>query len=115
MSEESTTPDEIEAEERDDLAQIVTRISDLPNALGLAGRLSSGVLEDAAALDVRTLHLVRIAALAATGAPKMAWEINLELMQDEVSAEEVDAALAAVAPIIGTSRYLDAVTTLVQD
>lgn len=115
MSDESTTAAGTGEEERADLQQIVSQIGNLPNALGLAGRLSSGVIDDAAALDMRTLHLVRVAALAATGAPKASWEINLELMEDEVSVDDIEAVLAAVAPIIGTSRYLEAVSTLVTD
>jgi hypothetical protein len=53
--------------------------------------------------------------MAAVGMPKIGWEVNLELMDAEVSADEVDAVLAAIAPIIGTARYLEAVTTLVAD
>jgi len=64
---------------------------------------------------VRTVHLVRVAAMAATGMPAMGWEVNIELMEGEVSADDVDAVLAAIAPIIGTARYLDAVTTLTAD
>lgn len=107
--------DHTEAEDRAEIEEIRSRLADLPNALGLAARLNGGVVEDAAALDVRTLHLVRVAAMAAVGMPKLGWEVNIELMQDEVSADEVDATLAAIAPIIGTARYLEAVGTLVAD
>ena len=53
--------------------------------------------------------------MAAAGMPKMGWEVNLELMDGDVSVDDIDAVLAAIAPIIGTARYLDAVTTLVAD
>lgn len=115
MSDESIEEAAADAEERAEIEDIRARIGNLPNALGLAARLNSGVLEDSAALDVRTVHLVRVAAMAATGMPRMGWEVNIELMEDEVSADEVDAVLAAIAPIIGTSRYLEAVTTLTAD
>lgn len=107
--------DDIEAAERAEIEDIRSRIADLPNALGLAARLNSGVVDAGAALDVRTMHLVRVAAMAATGMPKMGWEVNLELMEDEVGVDDVDAVLAVIAPIIGTARYLQAVTTLVTD
>jgi len=45
----------------------------------------------------------------------MGWEVNLELMEDEVGVDDIEAVLAVIAPIIGTSRYLQAVTTLVTD
>ncbi len=109
------TPEDIDAAERSEVEEIRRRIADLPNALGLAARLNSGVLEAGAALDMRTTHLVRVAAMAATGMPVMGWEVNLELMEDEVGVDDIEAVLAVIAPIIGTSRYLQAVTTLVTD
>lgn len=115
MSDESSTPEEVEAVERAEIEEIRSRLANLPNALGVAAKLNSNVIEDAAALDLKTLHLVRVAAMAAVGMPKMGWEVNLELMDDEVTADDVDAVLAAIAPIIGTARYLEAVSTLVAD
>jgi len=109
------TPEDIDAAERAEAEEIRSRIADLPNALGLAARLNSGVVDAGAALDMRTIHLVRVAAMAATGMPKMGWEVNLELMEDEVGVDDIEAVLAVIAPIIGTSRYLQAVTTLVTD
>ncbi|MBS1838778.1 MAG: hypothetical protein JST64_13880 [Actinobacteria bacterium] len=102
-------------EERAEIEEIRSRLASLPNALGLAARLNGGVLDDAAGLDVRTLHLVRVAAMAAAGMPKLGWEVNVELMEGEVSADDIEATLAAVAPIIGTARYLEAVSTLLAD
>ncbi len=115
MSDETSSQEEVEAAERADIEAIRERLAGMPNALGVAAKLNGNVVEDAAALDLRTLHLVRVAAMAATGMPKMGWEVNLELMEDEVSVDDIDAVLAAIAPIIGTARYLDAVTTLVAD
>lgn len=104
-----------EAAERADIEEIRSRLANLPNALGLAARLNSGVMDDAAALDVRTLQLVRVAAMAAVGMPKLGWDVNIELMEGEVSADELEATLVAIAPIIGTARYLEAVGTLLED
>lgn len=105
----------VDAAERAETEEIRSRIASLPNAMGVAARLNGGVLEAAAALDMRTVHLVRVAAMAASGMPKMGWEVNLELMEDEVSVDDIDAVLAAIAPIIGTARYLEAVDTLLSD
>lgn len=115
VTDDNTDTAAAEADERAEIEDIRARIGNLPNALGLAARLNSGVIEDSAALDMRTVHLVRVAAMAATGMPRMGWEVNIELMEDDVSADDVDAVLAAIAPIIGTARYLDAITTLTAD
>lgn len=118
MSDQST-PDqsdaELEAAERADIEQIRERLANLPNALGVAAQLNSRVLDEAAALELRTLHLVRVAAMAACGMPKLGWDVNLELMDGEVTVDDIEAVLVAIAPIIGTARYLDAVSTLLAD
>lgn len=104
--------DETEDQGRIDLEMVRARLADLPNALGLAAQLSEGVAERSG-LDLRTLHLVRAAALAATNAPAASWEINLELMDEHVSVDDLEGMFAAIAPIIGTSRYLTAVANIV--
>jgi alkylhydroperoxidase/carboxymuconolactone decarboxylase family protein YurZ len=114
VSDDSTSAD-LEAAERAEIEEVPARLAVRSDALGLAARLNEHVADAASALDLRTLHLVRVAAMAAVGMPKIGWEVNLELMDAEVSADEVDAVLAAIAPIIGTARYLEAVTTLVAD
>ncbi len=103
-----------EAEQRAEISEIRARLAQLPNALGVAAQLNAGVVEGSG-LDLRTLGLVRFAAMAAAGMPKLGWEVNLELMEDEVTADELEGVLVAIAPIIGTARYLEAVATLVQD
>jgi len=103
-----------EASARADLDAIREQLAGLPNALGLAAQLNEGALERSG-LDLRTLHLVRAAALAASGAPPMAWRVNMELMDGHVSADDLEGVLAAIAPIIGTARYLDAVTAILDD
>lgn len=115
MEDQDPTGEPTEASERDAVERIRSELADLPNALGLAARLNSGVVDAAGALDLRTMHLVRVAAMAASGMPAMGWQVNLELMEAEVSADDVEATLAAIAPIIGTARYLEAVTTLLSD
>ncbi len=97
--------------DREELDEMRARLADLPNALGLAAQMSEGLVERSG-LDLRTLHLVRIAALAATGAPAVSWQVNLELMDEHVSVDDIDGVLTAIAPIIGTSRYLEAVSTI---
>ncbi|HPU40628.1 MAG TPA: hypothetical protein PLS63_13740 [Microthrixaceae bacterium] len=115
MSDQSNQPEMTAEEERAAVGSIVARIADLPNALGVAAKLNANVIDDGAALDMRTLHLVRVAAMAASGMPQTGWEVNLELMEGDVSVDEIDAVLAVIAPIIGTARYLEAVSVLTGD
>ncbi len=61
-------------------------------------------------LDDRTFVMVRIAALAATGANPASWLFNLEAAADSgVSIEDVQSVLVAVMPIIGTPRTVAAI------
>lgn len=102
-----------DTEARAELDELRRRLADQPNALALAAQLNERATD--LPLDLRTLHLVRAAALAASGAPPIAWRVNLELMDGEVTPDDLEAVLAAVAPIIGTARYLEAVTHIVAD
>jgi 4-carboxymuconolactone decarboxylase len=61
-------------------------------------------------LDDRTFVMVRIAALAATGANPASWLFNLEAAADSgVSIEDVQSVLVAVMPVIGTPRTVAAI------
>ncbi len=115
MSDQSNSEEITAEEERAAIDSIVARIAGLPNALGVAAKLNAHVIEDGAALDMRTLHLVRVAAMAASGMPQSGWQVNLELMEGDVTVDDIDAVLAVIAPIIGTARYLDAVSVLTAD
>lgn len=111
------TPVDDSAEERDqeiraDLEAVREVLAGRHDALALAARLSEGVLEESG-LDLRTFHLVRLAALAASGAPAPAWEANFELAEGQVTVEEIEGVLRAIVPIIGTARYLDAVQGII--
>ena len=60
---------------------------------------------DASSLDVASLMLVRIAALAAVDAPPSSYLVNLGAAADlDIDADQVTGVLAAIAPIIGTAR-----------
>jgi 4-carboxymuconolactone decarboxylase len=68
---------------------------------------------DATNLDERTLMLVRIAALVAVDAPPVSYAMNLEAAgQVDVDAEQVRGVLAAIAPIVGTTRVVSATTSV---
>jgi alkylhydroperoxidase/carboxymuconolactone decarboxylase family protein YurZ len=55
-------------------------------------------------LSPRELMLARLAALAASGAPPVSYIANTEMAKDAgVNADDVEAVLIAVAPIIGTA------------
>ena len=60
-------------------------------------------------LDDRTFFLVRIAALAGTGAPPSSWLVNLAAAADRgLTKEGVQDVLVAIAPVIGTARTVAA-------
>jgi 4-carboxymuconolactone decarboxylase len=68
---------------------------------------------DATNLDERTLMLVRIAALVAVDAPPVSYAMNLEAAgQVGVEAEQVRGVLAAIAPIVGTTRVVSATSSV---
>jgi 4-carboxymuconolactone decarboxylase len=68
---------------------------------------------DATNLDERTLMLVRIAALVAVDAPPVSYAMNLEAAgQVDVDAEQVRGVLAAIAPIVGTTRVVSATSSV---
>jgi len=68
----------------------------------------------ASSLDLETLVLVRIAALAAVDAPAMSYLLNLEAASEVgVEAEQVRGVLAAIAPIVGTARVVSATSKIV--
>lgn len=68
----------------------------------------------ASSLDVQTLALVRIAALAAVDAPPVSYLLNLAAASDVgIDPEEVRGVLIAIAPIVGTARVASATGKIV--
>ena len=68
----------------------------------------------ASSLDLETLMLVRIAALAAVDAPPASYLLNLEAAGEVgLDAEQVRGVLAAIAPIVGTARVASATGKIV--
>ena len=68
----------------------------------------------ASSLDVQTLALVRIAALAAVDAPPVSYLLNLAAASDlGIDPEEVRGVLIAIAPIVGTARVASATGKIV--
>jgi alkylhydroperoxidase/carboxymuconolactone decarboxylase family protein YurZ len=66
-------------------------------------------------LDAETLMLVRIAALVAVDAPAASYLLNLGAAGDAgVDEDQVTGVLAAIAPIVGTSRIMAAATHMMQ-
>ena len=69
----------------------------------------------ASSLDLETLALVRIAALAAVDAPAVSYLLNLEAAsQVGIDGEQVRGVLAAIAPIVGTARVASATGNIVE-
>jgi hypothetical protein len=76
--------------------------------LDLLASMTAGSLE-ASTLDADTLMLVRIAALVAVDAPPASYLFNLGAAADlDLDVDAVRGVLAAVAPIVGTTRVVSA-------
>jgi len=77
--------------------------SDTP-VLDLLARMTADSL-DTSSLDAQSIALVRLAALVASGAPAASYALNLAVDAEiGLDAEAVRGVLAAIAPIVGTSR-----------
>ena len=71
-------------------------------------KMNEGVL-DRSGLDAETFMLVRIAALASTGAPPASYLLNLEAAAEVgLTVEQVQGVLIAVAPVVGSARVASA-------
>jgi 4-carboxymuconolactone decarboxylase len=65
-------------------------------------------------LDVQSIALVRLAALVASDAPAVSYALNLAIAYEVgLDAEAVRGVLAAIAPIVGTSRVAAATSRIV--
>jgi hypothetical protein len=82
--------------------------------IGLAAKLNEGIFE-ASRLDTRTFFLVRAAAMAAMGSGPTAWAVNTELMDSDVSVEDLLGVLVAISPIVGTARTVLAAENIAAD
>ncbi len=68
---------------------------------------------EASSLDSETLMLVRIAALVAVDAPPASYLLNLGAANElEIDAAKVQGVIAAVAPIVGTTRVVSALSKI---
>jgi alkylhydroperoxidase/carboxymuconolactone decarboxylase family protein YurZ len=77
-------------------------------------QMNEGVLERSG-LDPETFMLVRIAALAATGAPPASYLLNLEAAAEVgLSVEQVQGVLIGIAPVVGGARVASAGTSIAQ-
>jgi 4-carboxymuconolactone decarboxylase len=71
-------------------------------------QMNEGVVERSG-LDEETFMLVRIAALAASGAPPASYLVNLEAASElELTLEQVQGVLIAIAPVVGSARVASA-------
>jgi alkylhydroperoxidase/carboxymuconolactone decarboxylase family protein YurZ len=71
-------------------------------------RMNEGVLERSG-LDEETFMLVRIAALASSGAPPASYLVNLGAASElGLSLEQVQGVLIAIAPVVGSARVAGA-------
>jgi 4-carboxymuconolactone decarboxylase len=87
--------------------------SDTP-VLDLLAKMTADSLE-ATTLDDQTTMVVRIAALVAIDAPPASYLLNMGVAGESgVDSEQVQGVLAAVAPIVGTSRVVSAAGKMVK-
>lgn len=88
--------------------------SDDTPILDLLAKMTADSLE-ATELDGRTLMLVRIAALVSVDAPPASYLMNLGVAGESgVDADQVQSVLAAVAPIVGTTRVISAAGKMIR-
>jgi hypothetical protein len=86
--------------------------SDTP-VLDLLERMTIDSLETST-LDAQSIALVRLAALVASGAPAASYALNLAAAGEVgLGAEDVRGVLAAIAPVVGTTRIVDATGRIV--
>ena len=91
---------------------VIERLGANDDAVGFVARMNDGVFE-AASLDARTFLLVRLAALAATGGGDTTWKLTTELLDAfDVDPKDALRTLVAIAPIIGTGRFMAAMEAL---
>jgi len=91
----------------------MTETTETP-VLDLLASMTADSLE-ASDLDARTLMLVRIGALVAVDAPPISYLMNLEAAEDlDITVEELQGVLAAIAPIVGTAKVASATGKIVR-
>ncbi|MBS1869152.1 MAG: carboxymuconolactone decarboxylase family protein [Actinobacteria bacterium] len=77
-------------------------------------QMNEGSLERSG-LDPERFMLVRIAALAATGAPPASYLLNLEMASElGLTLEQVQGVLIGIAPVIGSARVAAAGSAIFQ-
>lgn len=82
--------------------------------LDLLGRMTADSMETST-LDPETLMLVRLAALVAVDAPPASYLVNVGAAGDVgVTSDQITGVLAAVAPIVGTTRVVSAAGSMVK-
>ena len=87
--------------------------SDSPILDLLAGMNLAGI--EASSLDAETLMLVRLAALVCVDAPPVSYMLNMRMAgETEVSPEDIQGMLAAIAPIVGSARVASAAGKMVR-
>jgi 4-carboxymuconolactone decarboxylase len=90
-----------------DLSPTDTPVLDLLERMTVDSVATSG-------LDVQSIALVRLAALVASDAPALSYALNLAVDAEVgLTADDVRGVLAAIAPIVGTSRVAAATGRIV--
>jgi hypothetical protein len=105
MSESAPNDDDVNA---GDVEAFRRALQEQGGALAMAAKLNEGIFE-ASGLDAVTFGMVRLAALAAVGGSEDVWRPSLELAEGlGVTADQAMGAMVAIAPLIGSVRFNDA-------
>jgi hypothetical protein len=105
MSESGSNEDDVNSADVEAFRQA---LQERGGALAMAAKLNEGIFE-ASGLDAVTFGMVRLAALAAVGGSEEVWRPSLELAEGlGVTGEQALATMIAIAPLIGTVRFNDA-------
>jgi 4-carboxymuconolactone decarboxylase len=92
---------------------MATQSEEMPILELLTGMTASSL--EASSLDPQTLMLVRIGALIAVDAPPASYVMNMQAAGETgVDPDQIQGVLAAVAPIVGTSRVVSAAGKMVR-
>ena len=77
-------------------------------------QMNEGTLERSG-LDPETFMLVRMAALASTGAPPESYLLNLGMAADlGLTVDQVQGVLVAIAPVVGSARVAGAGSSIAE-
>lgn len=93
----------------ENVGRLIEALKDEGGPMALVAQLNEGIYE-LSGLAPEAVATARVAALAALGGGPASWRTMLEIVEGlGLSPDEVFGTLVAVAPVIGTARFTEAV------